>query len=126
MQEYTYDDLWNDEFFTNSTPKGKYKKEKSSYTSFYDTFANLQSKYEVSKPISERHRDQFFNNPQYTAPLPRQPALNFIGRRIIPYRVMIDASTQNTDGFAKVNNSSQKLSESEKLHTPPIKINYLG
>lgn len=124
MPELTYDDLWNDEFFTE-TAKDKYKKEKSPFTSFYNTYANLQSKYEVSKPILERHRDQFFNNSQYTAPLPRQPALNYVGRKIIPYRQMIDASTQNTDGFEKLNNSSQKLSESEKLHTPPIKINYL-
>jgi hypothetical protein len=98
----------------------------SKINSFYETEGNLSSKNDASKPIADRHRDQFYNNTQFTAPLPRQKALNFIGKKIIPYRGMVDAHTQNTEGFDKINNSSQKLSEKEKLHTTPIKINFLG
>jgi hypothetical protein len=94
--------------------------------SFYKSHGNLASKNDASKPIADRHRDQFYNNTQHTASLPRQQALNFIGKRIIPYRKMIDAHTQNTEGFDKLNNSSQKLSETDKLHSTPIKMNFLG
>jgi hypothetical protein len=92
---------------------------------FYTTHGNLTSKTDASKPIADLHTDQFYNNTQLTAPLPRQTALNFLGKKFIPYREMIDASTQNTDGFEHLNNSSDKLSEKEKLHTTPIKKNYL-
>ena len=98
----------------------------SKTSSFYKAYGNLASKNDASKPITERHRDQYYNNLQNTATLPRQTAHNFIGKKLIPYRGMIDAHTQNTEGFDKLNNSSQKLSENEKLHTPPIKKNYLG
>jgi hypothetical protein len=98
----------------------------SKTNSFYKSYGNIASKKDTSKPVADLHRDQKYNNLHHTAPLPRQPALNFIGKRIIPYRKMIDANTQNTDGFDKLNNSSQKISENEKLHTTPIKKNYLG
>jgi hypothetical protein len=80
---------------------------------------------DASKNITDRHVDQFFNNGHNVAPLPRQEALNFIGKRVIPYRGVVDASRQNTDGFEHLNTSSQKLSEKEKLHTSPIKRNFL-
>jgi hypothetical protein len=98
----------------------------SKTSSFYNSYGNLKAKNDVSKPVADRHRDQYYNNIHFTAPLPRQPALNFIGKQFIPYRRMVDATTQNTDGFRHLNSSSQKLKESEKLHNPPIKINYLG
>jgi hypothetical protein len=57
----------------------------SKMNSFYTAYGNLASKNDLSKPITDRHIDQFYNNGHFTAPLPRQTALNFIGKKIIPY-----------------------------------------
>jgi hypothetical protein len=124
-EDFSYDDLWKDEYFTPKKKQDKYVRH-SPYVSHYEAYGNLASKNDASKSVALRHRDQYYNNIHFTAPLPRQQALNFIGKRIIPYRGMIDASTQNTDGFNKLNNSSQKISEADKLHTTPIKKNFLG
>jgi hypothetical protein len=98
----------------------------SKENSFYKTYGNEASKKDVSNNITDRHVDQFFNNGHNVAPLPRQEALNFLGKRVIPYRGVVDASRQNTDGFDKLNNSTPKRTEQEKLHSTPIKRNYLG
>jgi len=98
----------------------------SKENTFYKAYGNVASKKDASKSIGDRHVDQFFNNGHNVAPLPRQEALNFIGKRVIPYRGVVDASTQNTEGFDKLNNSTPKLTEKEKLHSTPIPRNYLG
>jgi hypothetical protein len=97
----------------------------SKENSFYKAYGNVSSKKDASKHIADCHVDPFFNDGHNVAPLPRQEALNFMGKRVIPYRGVVDASRKNTDGFEHLNTSSQKLTEKEKLHTSPIKRNFL-
>lgn len=62
---------------------------------------------------------------QSRAEMPWRNAVNFIGYSSIDGRDTMDLSKAWNGGFDGMLDSRQKMAESQKLHMPPVRANYL-
>jgi hypothetical protein len=89
----------------------------SKISSFYTSIGNMKELVGVAPytSVNQLHKDQLYNNPQRKAPLPRIDGMSYVGMKVLRPPSEIDAHTQNTMGFEKINTSAPKLNPTHRL-----------